>query len=201
MGNCSKLYQSLGNIASLRVAIEAREPLENQLVEECKAKLLAEFSESSFCGVCPRDPLIRGPYGEAEIWLKPGAEPISVPPYSFTGERRQAHAELVDQAMAAGKLEPGRGPWNTPSFPVPKKRPGEYRLVQDLRPQNEATLKDGQPLPVINLLLQRQGKFRMWSVLDLVDGYHQMPMKKEHLHITCKSTPEGQCNGRCRSWG
>ena len=31
----------------------------------------------------------------------------------------------------------------------------------------------------------------MWSVLDMVDGYHQVPMKKEHQHITCMSTPRG----------
>ena len=31
----------------------------------------------------------------------------------------------------------------------------------------------------------------MWTVLDLVDGFHQMPLKKEHRHITCMSTPRG----------
>ena len=31
----------------------------------------------------------------------------------------------------------------------------------------------------------------MWTVLDLKDGYHQMPLKKEHRHITCMSTPRG----------
>ena len=98
---------------------------------------------------------------------------------------------LVDKALEAGKIEPGVSAWNTPSFPVPKKRPGEYRLVQDLRPQNAATVKDGHPLPRIGDILQRQGQFKMWTVLDLKDGYHQMPLKKEHRHITCMSTPRG----------
>ena len=31
----------------------------------------------------------------------------------------------------------------------------------------------------------------MWSVLDLVDGLHQMPLKKEQRHITCTSTSLG----------
>ena len=31
----------------------------------------------------------------------------------------------------------------------------------------------------------------MWSVFDLVDGYHQMPLKPEHRYITCMSTPIG----------
>ncbi len=32
---------------------------------------------------------------------------------------------------------------------------------------------------------------KIWSVLDLKDGYHQMPLKPEHRHITCMSTPKG----------
>eukprot|EP00667_Euglena_gracilis_P018132 EG_transcript_19205 len=109
----------------------------------------------------------------------------------MTGERREAHQHLVDEALKMGKVEPGSGPWNTPSFPVPKKTPGKYRLVQDLRPQNLATLKDGHPLPQISHILQRQGKFKIWTALDLTDGYHQMPLKKEHRPITCMSTPRG----------
>ena len=144
---------------------------------------------------------MRGPYGEAEIWLKPDAQPVSQPQYRFAGERREAHARLIDDVLKAGKVEPGRGPWNTPSFPVPKKRPGEYRLVQDLRPQNAATVKDGHPLPLIGAILQRQGQYRMWSVLDLTDVYHQMPMKKEHRHITCMSTPRGTMQWKVQVMG
>ena len=76
----------------------------------------------------------------------------------MTGERRGALRDLVAKAKESGKLEDGKGPWNTPAFPVPKKVQGTYRLVQDLLPQNEATLKDGHPLPRIGEMLQRQGK-------------------------------------------
>ena len=162
---------------------------------------MREFGQTSLSGKCPVDPPVRGPYGEAEIWLKPDAEPVSQTPYRFIGERREAHAKLLDEAVTAGKLEPGRGPWNTPSFPVPKKRPGEYRLVQDLRPQNAVTIKDGHPLPLIGLILVRQGRHRMWSVLDLTDGYHQMPLKREHRHITCMSTPRGTMQWKVQVMG
>jgi len=52
-------------------------------------------------------------------------------------------------------------------------------------------VKDGHPLPRIGDILQRQGKCRIWTTLDLVDGFHQMPLKKEHRNITCTSTPRG----------
>jgi len=32
-------------------------------------------------------------------------------------------------------------------------------------------------------------KNKMWSKLDFVDGFQQMPMKLEHRSITCRSTP------------
>ena len=82
-----------------------------------------------------------------------------------------------------------------------KKTPGTFRLVQDLRPQNEATIKDGHPLPRIGEMVQRQGKNKIWSTMDLVDGFHQMPMKPEHRHITCMSTPRGQKQWTCQVMG
>jgi hypothetical protein len=127
----------------------------------------------------------------AEIWLKPDAVPVNIAPYHITGERKAAWTKLVDDARKAGKIEPGVSAWNTPSFPLPKKRPGEYRLVQDFRPQNAASLKDGHPLPRIGDILQRQGEFEVWSVVDFKGGYHQMPLHPDHRHITCMSTPRG----------
>ena len=162
------------------------------LARELQEALIAEFGDSSLSGKYPAHPLpVRGPYGEGEIWLQPDAKPVSVPPFHLTGERREALDKLVGDCIAQGKMESGRGAWNTPAFPVPKKVPGTYRLVQDLRPQNAVTLKDGHPLPRIGDMVYRQGKNQVWTVLDLVDGFHQMPMKVEHRPITCMSTPRG----------
>jgi hypothetical protein len=111
--------------------------------------------------------------------------------FHITGERRTAWIRLIDQLIMDGKLEPGVGPWLSPSFPVPKKNPGEYRLVVDFRAMNEATETASHPLPRIETILQKQGAFRIWSVLDMKDGYHQVPLKKEHRKYTCMSTPRG----------
>ena len=183
--------QHHGQVRMVQGVVEARDAEESTLVEAAKEKILEEFRETSLSGKYPVNPPIRGPFGEAEIWLRTDAVPVSQIPFRISGERRAAWVGLVDEGIKQQKMEPGYGAWNTPSFPVPKKTPGRYRLVQDLRPQNEATIKDGHPLPRIGDILERQGKFRMWSVLDLVDGFHQMPMKVEHRPITCMSTPRG----------
>lgn len=179
------------HVFAVRSAVEPRAEAGEALARNLKDALIAEFGATSLSGKYLRDPPVRGPYGEAEILLRPDAKPVSVPPYQLSGERRDALDSLVGSAIEQGKLESGKGPWNTPAFPVPKKVPHRYRLVQDLRPQNAATIKDGHPLPRIGEMVQRQGKNRLWTVLDLVDGFHQMPLKQEHRYITCMSTPRG----------
>ena len=96
----------------------------------------------------------------------------------MAGDRRAAWVALTDQLLADGKIEPGMGPWLSTSFPVPKKKPGTYRLVVDYRALNEATITDAHPLPRITDILQRQGRFKIWSVLDMKDGFHQVPLNE-----------------------
>ena len=189
------------NIRSVKTGLEPLATTDSGLAKNLREALMAEFGDTSLSGIYPVDPPVRGPFGEGQIWLMPEARPVSMPPFQLSGERRDALDQLVATAIAKKKLEPGVGAWNTPAFPVPKKVLGSYRLVQDLRPQNAVTVKDGHPLPRIGDMVHRQGKNQLWTVLDLVDGFHQMPMKKEDRHITCMSTPRGTQQWRVQVMG
>ena len=178
-------------IQVVKGSVEARDPYEEDEALERRARLLQDFAGTVFGTETPSDPPIRGPYGEAVIQLKPGAIPVKQKMFHIQGERKAAWVKLTDEIQKTGKVEPGISPWNSPSFPVPKKKPGEYRLVQDFRRINDCTIDDAHPLPRIEDILQTQGNFKIWSVLDLKDGYHQMPLRKEDRHITCMSTPRG----------
>ena len=171
--------------------VQARDHLEGTKVEALRQKILKDYSSTVFCGKTTGSPPIRGEFGEAEINLQPGVIPVKQRPFQMTGERRAAWVSLTDQLIKDGKIEPGNGPWCSPSFPVPKKKPGTYRLVVDFRRLNEATIEDSHPLPRIGDILQRQGQYRIWSVLDMKDGYHQVPLKQEHRNLTCMTTPRG----------
>ena len=81
--------------------------------------------------------------------------------------------------------------WSSPSFPVPKKVAGAWRLVCDYRRLNDATINDAHPMPLIEDILNKQGKCVIWTLLDMKDGYHQVPLRKEDRHLTCMSTPRG----------
>jgi hypothetical protein len=80
------------------------------LAEKLRKALVEEFSTASLSGVYKPNPPVRGPFGEAEIWLKPEATLVSVPPFQLTGERGQALSELVDKSRESGKLEDVKGP-------------------------------------------------------------------------------------------
>ena len=128
---------------------EARDAETHPLAVKAKEEILQEFGKTSLSGIYPKDPPVRGPFGAAEIWLKPNAIPVVQHPYRIGGERGKALGELVDKAMTDHKLEPSTGVWNLPAFPVAKNTPGKFRLVQNSRPLNDATVKDAHPLPRI----------------------------------------------------
>ena len=175
----------VGNVVVTSGAMEGEE------VEQIRQNLFREYASSVFTKEAPKVRPVRGPYGEATIEIKPGAQPTKQRPFHIQGERKEALLRIVDQLIREGKLEEGRSAWSSPAFPVPKKKPGEYRLVVDYRALNDATVTDAHPLPRIEDILQRQGSHKVWTVLDLRDGYHQIPLRREHRPLTCMSTPKG----------
>ena len=169
----------------------AHAPVKDELTEAKRKQLLEEFKGTVFRETLGGTPPSRGPFGEATIEIKPGFVPAKQRPFQVVGERREAMIKLIQQLEREGKVERGVSSWCSPAFPVAKKNPGEYRLVIDYRKRNDATMPDGHPLPRIEEILIRQGKYKMWTVLDMKDAFHQMPMKKESRHFTCMSTPLG----------
>ena len=74
---------------------------------------------------------------------------------------------------------------------MPKKEKGEWRLVVDYRGLNEQTEQDSYSLPLIDTILQKQRKKRIFTVLDLKHGYHRIPLHPDSRPCTAMSTPLG----------
>ena len=150
---------------------------------------LDKYSDTVFRKVLGKTPPIRRPLGVAKIKIKSGYYHKEQKPFQLAGERRDALIKLVQGLIEEGKIEKGISAWSSPAFPVPKKNPGEWRMVIDYRQLNDATENDGHPLPRIDDILNRQGKHKIWTVLDLKDGFHQVPIDEGSRHYTCMSTP------------
>ena len=78
-----------------------------------------------------------------------------------------------------------------PCFVVPKKVAGEWRHVVDYRGLNAQTQHDSYTLPFIEDMLQKPHRRRIFTVIDLKHGYHQMPLAEESRACTAMSTPLG----------
>ena len=181
--------------------VQANDKYPGEDVEALRQQILQDYADSVFADHHNHDPPIRGPFGEATITVKPGVTPVKQRPFQLHGERQEALKTLIDQLEGDGKIEDGVGPWNSPSFPVATKTPGKWRFVVDFRRLNDATETDAHPLPRIEDILNKQGKCVIWSVLDMKDGYHQVPLRLEDRPLTCMSTPRGTKQWRVLAMG
>ena len=99
--------------------------------------------------------------------------------------------KILRDFIERGWLEPCHTEWASPCFVVPKKVAGEWRLVVDYRGLNAQTQRDSHTLPLIEDRMQKQHLRRIFTVIGLKHGYHQMPLAGESGACTAMSTPLG----------
>ena len=80
--------------------------------------------------------------------------------------------------------------WGAPVLLIPKKD-GGWRVVFDSRILNASTIKDRYPLPRIDDHLQNLRQSHVFSSVDALDGFHQIPMDPKDLDKTAVVTPFG----------
>ena len=195
---CVEVVRSLGGSSDellvgrvITTDSDASEWGENQpLVDELRAKLLKDFGGTVLRTEVLTDPPIRGPNCEAKIYLKPGAQPKKQKGILLQGERADAMRDIASEWLQHKKTESGFGPWSSPAFPV-KKKSNKWRGVVDLRWVNSQCMDDAYPLPRISDILVKMGRKKIFSLMDLKDAFHQIPLNPESRPITATSTPLG----------
>ena len=176
-------------LAALRVGgvVTTQEPIVSPEVELMRKRILADYERDVFSGeVClrpsQRHPKVRGTerLGFAKLDLYPNTKPKSVKPVRLVRERAAAEQEIVENFLARGWIEPSPAyEWASNYFVVPKKEKKKWGLVVDYRQLNEATLPDAHPLPLIENMLENQSKHKIFTIVDLSKGFHQIPLPPE----------------------
>ena len=104
---------------------------------------------------------------------------------------RREEMTQVQQMLSSGAIRPSNSPWSSPAVMV-KKKDGSLQFCVDFRQLNAATIKDAHPIPRIDDLLDALHGARWFSILDLKNGYWQVPIQKQDKEKTALLTSSGQ---------
>lgn len=105
-------------------------------------------------------------------------------------ERFAALKVCLKDMLDDGIIRPSASPWSSPITMV-KKSDGSWRLCGDYRVLNNVTQKDEYPIPnILDVQNALAGKV-IFSRLDLIKGFWQVPMAEEDVQKTAITTPLG----------
>lgn len=120
--------------------------------------------------------------------------PVYTRNYRIPNSQKTEINEQVNKLLRQKIIEPSMSEYNSPILLVPKKSADNkktWRLVVDYRKVNKKLIADKFPLPRIETILENLGKAKWFSVLDLISGFHQIPLNEDSRDITSFSTDSG----------
>src|SRR5947207_9016076 len=92
--------------------------------------------------------------------------------------------ERVKEKLANGLLEFSQGPYRSRYFLVPKKNPGEYRMINDVQPLNKVTIRDAGMPPAVDEFSEEFAGYPIATSIDFYSGYLQILLDEKYRDLT-----------------
>eukprot|EP00854_Cymbomonas_tetramitiformis_P020129 gene20129-biopygen20756 len=130
----------------------------------------------------------------ASIRLRPDwhGNPLHRRGYKLSQEELRQLRQQLDELLAKGHIRPSASPWGCPVLMVPKpSNPKELRLVIYYRQINEIPIKEKYPLPDVQSLLDDLQGATVFSTMDALWEFWQIPMGADDVEKTAITTHFG----------
>ena len=114
---------------------------------------------------------------EHAIDLEDGKQPPYGPIYSLGPVELETLKTYIETHLKTGFIRPSKSPAGAPIL-FDKKPDGSLRLCVDYWGLNNLTIKNRYPLPLIGESLDRLGRAKRFTQLDLTSAYHRMRIKE-----------------------
>ena len=117
------------------------------------------------------------------------ARPVAQAVRRQSPDEHRAMVDIVETLYRCGIIQPSNSQWAA-NIRMAKKKDGKWRMCIDYRDLNKRTvITDPYPLPRIDSLLDTLGRGKVFCALDLISGYHQVPMSRRAQEKSAFITP------------
>lgn len=131
---------------------------------------------------------------EAPIQLKiilKDDKPVAFRPRRLAIKEQIEVDQQVKEWLKEGIIRPSTSDYAAPVVPV-KKKDGTIRVCVDYRSINEKMVKDEYPLPLIETQIDQLSKAKVFSKLDLKNGFFHLKVHDDSIKYTSFVTSSGQ---------
>ncbi|GFX19152.1 hypothetical protein TNCV_3012961 [Trichonephila clavipes] len=124
-------------------------------------------------------------------YIETNSRPVTAKARRLAPDRLRIAKAEFENMITLGHMRPSKSNYASPLHMVPKKDSTEWRPVGDYRALNAQTIKDNYSVPNILGFTSNLHGTKIYSHIDLVKVYHQIPINPDDVHKSAIITPFG----------